>query len=129
MYVGSPVTLLETLGRYADTHGSKAKALKHYIKDSFFAPGASPAAKALGLGIPAVLLGTSLLAEKERRPETALAGGIGLLASPVLGRLGEAGGQVQHALSSGIRDLSGRLRSKLPDQPDSDGASDLAEIA
>lgn len=100
MTTGSPVSLFEALQNQYKKTKSIPKALGNYLKDAYAGPGIMN--KVIGIGLPAAFLGSSLLsATEEERPSALLRGGVGLVTSPFLGRLGSLGVELLDASPTG----------------------------
>lgn len=90
MHLGSPVSLFEALQAQYKKTKSVPKALGNYLKGAYTGPGILP--KVVAIGLPAAFLGANVLsASEEERPAALLRGGVGLVASPFVGRLGDVG--------------------------------------
>lgn len=100
-YFGSPVTMLERINRNYKATKSVPRAVGRYFKDSFISP-SSVASTALMLGLPTAFLASSIAsAPEEERGATLAKGLLNIGASPVLGRLGQTGMDLQQAVLGG----------------------------
>lgn len=117
MVFGSPITLTQRLQRNYRQTGSAPKAVGKYIKDWYLDPNTPLLMRAISVGLPVAMLGSTLIQDPpEKRKEDLAAGLLGIAASPLTARLGSAGADMQagiqnaalrgiHALESSKDDL------------------------
>lgn len=101
MFLGSPITMAQRLQRNYRQTGSAPKALGKYIKDWYLDPNTPLWMRAVSVGLPVAMLGSTLIQDPpEKRKEDLAAGLLGIAASPLTARLGSAGADMQAGIQN-----------------------------
>lgn len=96
MVFGSPITMAQRLQRNYQQTGSAPKAVGKYIKDWYLDPSTPLWMRAISVGLPVAMLGSTVIQDPpERRKKDLAAGLLGIAASPLTARLGLAGADMQ----------------------------------